>query len=580
MVAKRPVSKDRTQDADLVEGQTLRDSSRGSTLEALSQQSAGVYVTGRGTMLHGVASGASGGITIRGLGGSPNSQILVVEDGVPDYQGIFGHPIPDAYVPFLIDEVLVIKGGDSVLYGTNAMGGVLVIRNRWRQEEGYELLNDAAYGSYQTLRESLAFLGRFGNWDLATAVHVLDTEGHRDGADGKLQVGHLAARFRVTPNLHLSLRSKVVHLAGGDPGPVSHPYEDHWFDVWRSTSSLALDYRYKRLHLSATTYLNAGIHRLYDGFLSRDFVGGGIVEAGLKLHRTLRLLLGAAAEHIDGHVEDRSTGEVSDVKGLTNLSFYNQLTWRPVRALTFVAATRELYSTTYGLAFLYKAGARWNIYRGLYAHTRIVRNFRQPTIRELYLPYPTANPDLKPEFSLNWDFTLGFIHKRIEVSCTGYRSYAQNLIKYFGAWPSTEVVNIDEIEVWGVSGRVALRKLGPMYVTITASWQHVGRYTRQNPEAKLNFEVGFKHKFGTHFIGGTVSGEWVHGLFMSNYERDPIDDAFFMDLTFRYRYTSASRKFTVEPYLLLRNFLDRSYAYIAGYTMPGLNLLVGLKLGL
>ncbi len=76
------------------------------------------------------------------------------------------------------------------------------------------------------------------------------------------------------------------------------------------------------------------------------------------------------------------------------------------------------------------------------------------------------------------------------------------------------------------------------------------------------------------------SGEWVHGLFMSNYGRDPIDDVFFMDLTFRSRYTSASRKLTVEPYLLLRNFLDRTYAYIVGYTMPGLNVLVGLKLGI
>jgi len=579
-VAKRPISKDRTQDADYVDGQTLRDSARGSTLQALSQQSAGVYVTGSGAALHGVARGASGGITIRGLGGSPNSQILVVEDGVPDYQGVFGHPIPDAYVPFLIDEVLVIKGGDSVLYGTNAMGGVLVIRNRWRRDEGYELQNDAAYGSYQTLRERLAFLGRFGRWDLATAVQLLDTEGHRDGAGGKLQVGHLALRFRVTPSLRLSLRSKVVHISGGDPGTVSHPYEDHWYDVLRNTTSLALHYRYKIMRLSATAYLNAGLHRLYDGFLSRDYVGGGTVETVLKLHRTLRLLLGVSAEHVDGHVENRSTAEVSDVRGLTNLSFYNQLTWRPLRALTIVAGTRELYSTRYGFEFLYKAGIRWNIYRGLYAHTRVARNFRQPTIRELYLPYPTANPDLKPEVSLNWDFTLGFVHEHVEVTCTGYRSHAENLIKYFGAWPTAEVVNIDEIEVWGVSGRVALHRLGPMYVTATANWQHVGRYTRQNPEAKLNFSVGFKHRVGAHFLRGAVSGEWVHGLYMSNYHRDPLDDVFFMDLTLRYRYNSKSTKYTVEPYVLLRNFLDRRYAYIEGYTMPGLNLLVGLKLGL
>ncbi len=162
VVGRKPISADRTQDATQVDGQRIRDSSRGGTFDALSQDAADVYVPGGGVALHGVSNGATGGIMIRGLGGSPNSQVLVVEDGVPDYQGIFGHPIPDAYIPTLIDEALVIKGGDSTLYGTNAMGGVVVIRSRWRDQEGYEFLNDAAYGSYATLRESASFLGRFG----------------------------------------------------------------------------------------------------------------------------------------------------------------------------------------------------------------------------------------------------------------------------------------------------------------------------------------------------------------------------------------------------------------------------------
>jgi hypothetical protein len=30
----------------------------------------------------------------------------------------------------------------------------------------------------------------------------------------------------------------------------------------------------------------------------------------------------------------------------------------------------------------------------------------------------------------------------------------------------------------------------------------------------------------------------------------------------------------------LRNFLDRSYAYVAGYPMPGFNAMLGLRVGL
>jgi outer membrane cobalamin receptor len=160
VTAGRPLAKDRTQDATLIPGERVRASSRTNLFDVLAQEAADVYVPGHGIGLHGVANGATGGIRVRGLGGSPNTQVLVVEDGVPDYQGIFGHPIPDAYVPHLIEDVLVVKGGDSTLYGTNAMGGVVVMRSRWREEDGYEVQDDTGYGSYATLRECLPSAAR------------------------------------------------------------------------------------------------------------------------------------------------------------------------------------------------------------------------------------------------------------------------------------------------------------------------------------------------------------------------------------------------------------------------------------
>lgn len=579
VVGRRPASRDATQAATQVGGQDLRDSPRGSVLEALSQETADVYVPGRGAM-HGVASGASGGIHVRGLGGSPNSQVLVVEDGVPDYQGIFGHPIPDAYVPFLLEDALIVKGGDSVLYGTNAMGGVVVLRSRRLGREGHEISNDAAYGSYSTLREAAAALGRFGDWDVAGAFLGLQTDGHRDGAGGNALVGQAAVRRRLARNLELALRNKVVHLEGADPGPVTHPTPDHWYDVWRNNTSVQLAWNNDDLALTVTPFFNVGVHRLYDGFESFDHVGGGIATLDLPLLRTADLLVGLAAQHVGGEVDNRITGERPHVQGLTDVSFYGQLTLRPVEALTLVFGTRELFSTTCGAVTLYKAGARWTIFDDLYVRTRVTRNFRQPTIRELYLPFPTANPDLRPEYARAWDVTIGYDTERFAVSCTAYHTEADDLIKYFGAWPAAEVVNIDHVAIWGVEGRIGLTDLGPVSLLATADWRDVGRYTRQNPEAKLNFTLEAGHEFGAHFVGGSLTGEWVHGLYMANYGRRPIPDVFAADLALRYRYSSPDRGFTLEPYVFLRNFLDRRYAYIAHYPMPGFNVLVGLKVGL
>ena len=570
--------KDATAGATHIDGKKLRDSPRPSTLEAVSQEAADVYVTGRGLGVHGVASGASGGITIRGLGGSPNSQVLVVEDGVPDYQGIFGHPIPDAYVPFLIDEIMVIKGGDSVLYGTNAMGGVIVIQSRWRLEEGFELENDAAYGSYGTIRENAALLGHWGKWNVAGALHVLRTDGHRDGAGGSNVVGNLGACYQFNPNVKLAIRNKVLNLKGGDPGPSTHPYTDHLYDVWRDNLSLHLHYQHEKFKLRVTPYFTIGVHELYDGFYSHDYATGGNAETDIKIHRMVKLLLGIGAEYVNGEVENRIDRESQLVHGLTNYSFYNQLTFKPVDSLSMVIGSREMYNTTYGFVFLYKGGFKWNLFKGLYLRSRVTRNFRQPTIRELYLPFPTSNPDLKPEYSLNWDFEAGFESEHLELSATGYRTQAENMIKYFGSWPTAEVVNIDEIVIWGVEVRIGLKKLGPLGLLVTGNCQDMGRYTRQSPKAKLNFTLEAGHEAGAHSIDGSISGEWVHGLYMADYRRERIDDVLVMDMALRYRYSPYNKRYSLEPYVFLRNLLNNRYAYIRDYQMPGFNVMIGLKM--
>ena len=239
-------------------------------------------------------------------------------------------------------------------------------------------------------------LARSGRWDLAGGVFLLDTKGHRDGAGGSEAIGIGAARYRLTPELSLTIRNKVAHLEGNDPGPVTHPTTDHWYDVRRDTASIQLAYSREETRVTVTPYLNAGVHRLYDGFHSNDYVGGVIAEGETGLTSSLRLLGGLALEGVGGHVTNLITGETPNVRSTWSCSAYGQATWQPFSQLTVVAGGREIASSTYGWIPLYKAGARWDFLPNTYVRGGVTRNFRQPTIRELYLPYPTANPDLKP----------------------------------------------------------------------------------------------------------------------------------------------------------------------------------------
>lgn len=66
--------------------------------------------------------------------------------------GLFGHPIADAYQSMLAERVEMARGPASVLYGSNAMGGVINIVTRRQREEGVRTDLNVGYGSWNTLQ--------------------------------------------------------------------------------------------------------------------------------------------------------------------------------------------------------------------------------------------------------------------------------------------------------------------------------------------------------------------------------------------------------------------------------------------
>ena len=59
-----------------------------SLLPLLTEEVPGLFITQRGVMGYGVAAGAAGGMSIRGIGGAPTSGVLVLIDGHPQYMGL------------------------------------------------------------------------------------------------------------------------------------------------------------------------------------------------------------------------------------------------------------------------------------------------------------------------------------------------------------------------------------------------------------------------------------------------------------------------------------------------------------
>ena len=68
-----------------------------SLLPVLTELVPGLFTTSRGVMGYGVSTGAAGGISMRGVGGSPTTGMLILIDSHPQYMGLMGHSIADAY---------------------------------------------------------------------------------------------------------------------------------------------------------------------------------------------------------------------------------------------------------------------------------------------------------------------------------------------------------------------------------------------------------------------------------------------------------------------------------------------------
>ena len=140
----------------VVDRPMLEKSASSSVLPALNAYVPGFFSTSRGLIGYGVSEGSAGQMSVRGIGGPAQAGlqttgVLVLIDGHPQYMGLMGHPIADSYQTMMAERVEVVRGPVSVLYGSNAMGGVINIVTRKMQEDGISTGIDIGAGSYGTV---------------------------------------------------------------------------------------------------------------------------------------------------------------------------------------------------------------------------------------------------------------------------------------------------------------------------------------------------------------------------------------------------------------------------------------------
>ena len=308
----------------VVNRQKLVENQRTNILPTLSEQVPGLFVSSRGMMGYGLNNGA-GAISLRGIAAG-SGQLLVLIDGHPQYQGIYGHPIGDAYQTMMAERVEVLRGPASVLYGSNAMGGVVNIVTQGMHTDGVRTNLHVGAGSYGTFQSELSNQVRSGRFSSTVAANYSRSDNHRPNSAFEQYGGHLKLGYDLSQNWNAYLDADVTHFNASVPGTVQSPMLE--WNQWatRGAVTAAIENHYGRTSGALSIYNNFGRHKINDGyaanggnprdryFRSRDALAGVSLYQSFNLFEGNRLTLGFDYQHIYGRAfyTSRATGEVID----------------------------------------------------------------------------------------------------------------------------------------------------------------------------------------------------------------------------------------------------------------------------
>lgn len=88
----------------VISNKQIEATGRTQLLSAITGEVPSLFVSQRNIFGFGVSNGGSGGIKIRGVGGSPTSGILMMVDGQPQFAGLYSHPVADFYESEYVDH--------------------------------------------------------------------------------------------------------------------------------------------------------------------------------------------------------------------------------------------------------------------------------------------------------------------------------------------------------------------------------------------------------------------------------------------------------------------------------------------
>lgn len=550
-----------------ITAQEIRNSGQFNILSTLSAYVPGVFVTERNILGFGVSTGGSGAINIRGTGGSPNTQILMLIDGHPQFQGIFGHPLADTYVSSDIERVEIIRGPASVLYGSNAMGGVINLITRKQTEEGFSGQLSETYGSYNTEKHAGSIGYKTGKLSILASGNHGRTDGIRDNTDFRIYNGYAKAGYDISQDWNICGDFSIAGYNGNDNGPVTAPSPFN-IAILRGKAALSLENNYQKLKGAVRLYHNFGDHTLSDGFISSDMNSGLMVYQSYPVFKNTQLTGGFDAKIYGGTANRGASANIR--KTITETAGYVLIRQKVLSTIDLNGGLRLEHNSAFGTELAPMAGFAWQAADRTNFKGSASKGFRSPTVMELYTYAP--NPDLKPEEMVNYEISWlqSFFGHRLNTELTAFWSDGKNMIQVVNTGQAQRRENVGAFRNQGVelSAKYAVNR--QLSINANYSYLNTDRVILAAPRQQISLNANYSYKV----FNLNLSALHIQGLHTSL-----LNSATESYTLLNARLSAAPVK-RMELFISGQNLLDQQYQINEGYPMPGINFHGGINIKL
>lgn len=572
------------QTVTVVDQVKLNEFYRQNILPTLAEQVPGLMVTSRGMMGYGVSGGAAGGMMLRGIS-SGAGQMMVLIDGHPQYNGVYGHSIADSYQTMMTDRVEVLRGPASLLYGSNAMGGVVNIITRGMKQDGVRTMLNVGAGSYGTVQLDASNQIKSGRFSSTIAGQYGRSDNHRPHMGFEQYGGYAKLNYDLTDNWNVYGDVDITHFNASYPGTESEPMfeADQW--ITRGAVALGVENHYEKTSGRISFYDNFGRHKINDGykegaapkerfFRSKDALMGISWYQSANLWEGGWVSVGFDYQNIYGHTwyTNRKTGEEeengskqsADVSN-DEIAGYADIRQDIASWLTIDVGTRYDHHSVTGSEFVPQGGIVVRPMDDSEIKLMASKGFRNPTMKEMYL-YPPSNEELEPErmwtYELSWRQRL--LSNRLSYGINFFIINADNIILTV----NKKNINTGEIKNKGIEFDASYQINDNWSVNTNHSWLKMDNPVVSAPEYK-GYLGGMWHKDKWSVSVGLMQ---VSGLYTAVGQNETKESFTLLNATVNY---SVCPK--IKLWVKGENLLAQKYQMIADMPMPRATFMGGVN---